>query len=169
VGKKCEGSVRCDAQVEKIIDKAGKAFEFCRNCRYPERVYFDPQGGGKGVEIPAFRIALDVNSMRPVDKTMAKICKTCGRTFKSSKSVCNLCGFANLAADGNLTDEQKSAAAALYKEYAHILPLSWRCFGGKKYCFEDDGMIVFVIGKNKYRFDKLTAKSTGILKAARKM
>ena len=175
VGKKCVDAVRCDSQVESVVDKAtGKTFSYCKNCHYPEKVYFDPQANaGKGADIPAFRIALDVNTMRPVDKSAAKKCKCCGRTFtsKTSKTCCNLCGMSNMAVDGNLNEDQTLEATALYKEYAYILPVAVRMFAAfkKKYCFEDDCMILFVVGGKKYYFDKLEVKNTGVIKAARKM
>lgn len=157
-GVSCKGVIRCDSQMVKSENK----FEsYCKNCRYPEKVYFDPQGGGNGVEIPAFRIALDVDTTRPVDRNTAKICKNCRRS--TLKNLCGVCQLAEKATKGKLEAEQVADATELYKAYAHILPLTWRLPFKKKYCFEDDGLIVFVVGDKKYYYDKLRIESNGIL------
>jgi hypothetical protein len=44
-----------------------------------------------------------------------------------------------------------------------MLPLSARIGAKGKYCFENADRILFIVGKNKYLFDKLKLKDTGLL------
>jgi hypothetical protein len=45
-----------------------------------------------------------------------------------------------------------------------MIPLRKRMFlVGKKYCFENADRLCFVLGKNKYFFDKLKLKDSGLI------
>lgn len=116
--------------------------------------------------------------MTLIRKDKAKKCSWCGRYYKGD-SQCNVCLSADKVANADPNSEDPRVVAeleqarGLYKQYASILPLLLRmvtCFKyKKKYCFEDDGIIIFVIGKRRYRFDKLNAKRMGMIKAASRM
>ena len=64
-----------------------------------------------------------------------------------------------------------AAAQELYKKYAQLLPvgLRTRSVFSKKYCVEDDEMILFLVGNTVYRFDKIQAKQFGIVSPVRKL
>ena len=60
-------------------------------------------------------------------------------------------------------DDQDEEKKALYKKYKSLLPLSVRLLSifAKKFCVEDEELIIFVIGKKKYAFNKLCVKEKG--------
>ena len=89
-------------------------------------------------------------------------CSCCGRTFSTDAVKSKLCPtcFAHTA------DFDKSEARLRYADYKEMLSLGVRLkyMFTKKYCFEDDGIILFVMGNKKYIVDKLDIKENGYLK-----
>ena len=144
------------------VDYNGKEMLKCKDCPYPEVVYFTKNGERKYT--PSLAFAFDKREMIEgfVDgeKTTAK-CSCCGRTFSREAIKGGLCPtcFAAETLDGQQKAKRK------YKDYKSALSLGVRFFKafGKKYCYEDDGIIIFVLGKKKYLLDKLKVKENGYL------
>ena len=134
----------------------------CKDCPYPEVVYRAADGEVRYT--PSLVFAFDKRDMiergHGSDSATAK-CSCCGRNFTVAAIKNRLCPTC-FAAD-RLLDEQ--AAKKKYKDYHGALSLGVRLKAvGKKYCYEDDGLIIFVVGKNKYLLDKLSLKKSGYLK-----
>ena len=150
------------------VEFDGEKMVKCKDCPYPEVVYFTK--GGERKYTSSLSFAFDKREMidRIVDgiSTTAK-CSCCGRTFSTEAikgGLCPTCSAANALASA-------SRAKRKYKEYKGALSLAIR--GGhlfdKKYCYEDDGIIIFVLGKKKYLLDKLDLKENGYLKKPSKI
>ena len=54
----------------------------------------------------------------------------------------------------NGTDDGGKEAEKTYRKYADILSVGRRLSAGKKYCYEDDEILIFVVGNKKFVFDK---------------
>lgn len=179
--------IRCASQLfsvyydqnGKVINDAAKAKRtevLCKDCQYPEKVYYNPLTDTRDETVS---LVLDVNTMTLIRKDKAKECPWCRRHYNSNAHYCNTCLLAEKVVQAKPTSEDSPVmedirqARALYKQYAYILPLLLRvvtCFNfKKKYCVEDDGVIIFIIGKRRYRFDKINAKRTGMIKSATRM
>ena len=163
-GQECK-SIKCKT---KLFDADGKGTLYkCKDCPYPEIVYTAVNGEKKYT--PALVFAKDIMTL--VDKNSETIevekCESCGRFFTKNalkKKLCPICDKANKG----LGDDQNKQ---LYKEYKGLLPLSVRAFSifNKKFCFEDNELIIFLLGKKKYLFNKLSVKEKGCIEKPRKM
>lgn len=186
--KKICSCVRCQSQLIPVYyDAQGKVTSdsknadkqdwLCKLCQRPEKVYYKPL---EDESVVTATLALDVNTwtLTKIDDT-TKICSCCGRRYKQKEkeSKCELCSTAEkLAIKGKpakgveITQEDKRAKA-LYKEYASVLPVLLRVFSCSKakYCVEDDGLMIFIVGKKLYRFNKLDVGKTGIVCSAKKV
>lgn len=140
----------------------------CKDCPYPEMVYFTKDGERKYT--PSLVFAFDKREMieRTVDgeKATAK-CSCCARTFSVDAikgGLCPTCAAASAL-------DRTSGAKKRYKDYKGALSLATRGahLFSKKYCYEDDGIIIFVLGKKKYLLDKLDVKKNGYLKKPSKI
>ncbi len=127
----------------------------CVDCPYPEVVY--RFGDGNVAYTPT--IFFDSQTMSVVD-TETTVCRFCGRTYVANEaSVNNLCAFCKASFEG----KAGTIEIETYKRYATMLPFSLRVRAAfkKKYCFESSDKLLFVIGDNKYFFDKLNLTDSG--------
>ena len=110
---------------------------------------------------------------------LVRECMCCKRNFsvrsakkEDDKHLCPLCELTDAVATktDELDPEDKAEAKRLYKQYAKILSVWKRAFSAfkPKYCFEDERLIVFVVGKKQYRFDKLGITEYGYIATAKK-
>ena len=159
-GKNCL-CLRCSSQLFSVYyDKKGAVTSdekkaqrqeiLCNDCRHPEKVYYDPLTDSRS---ETASLVIDVNTMTLIRKDEAKKCSWCGRYYKG-ESQCRVCLSADKVANADPNSEDPRVVAeleqarGLYKQYASILPLLLRmvtCFKyKKKYCFEDDGIIILL-------------------------
>jgi hypothetical protein len=151
---------RCKCNTIRF-DVDGKPRFKCADCPYPEVVYRHPDG--KLSYTPTLKFNTDTLS---ATESNTDTCRVCGRSYLitdlNSDFLCPFCASAYDAAEsGDATEEQYKT----YKRYAGVIPLSKR-FGvsrKKKYCFENDDRLVFILGKNKYFFDKLNITENGFI------
>lgn len=136
----------------------------CRGCRYPEIIFTDifSDGDGVGKYTPRLQFAADTLSL--VDVPTVR-CRCCGREFTVSampaNKICHFCA----------RDDKSSTAKKLYRKYAGMLSLGVRLahLFAKKYCREEDNVILFELGRDCYVFDKLNFKEHGFIKKPEKV
>jgi ribosomal protein L37AE/L43A len=142
-----------------LYDADGKMKRKCADCPYPEVVLH--YGDGKAAYTPSLNF--DTQTLQPVEERTAA-CRFCGRTYvtenPASTFFCEFCEKAIKSAENGSAGE---AARATYKKYASMLPLSARMMAKGKYCFENEDRLLFIVGKNKFFFDKLKLKDTGLI------
>ncbi len=153
-GKKSCSAFRCESQIfEATVDN--KPIFVCKDCPYPEVVYTTPSGEKKYTPLLSF--AFDkMELVSPAQDGRVSNCTLCGRAFSEAalhSGSCPIC----YKADRQLTEQSKK----LFKVYKDYLPLSVRSKKGEKACFEDDEVILFVVGNKRYMFNKLNVKDTG--------
>ena len=144
----------------------GKIRYKCSDCPYPEVVFRYPDGR------VAYTPSLDFDTLTlSVTEEVTDTCRFCGRSYKRSDlSADYLCPFCNNVENAAFMGIGEPVHKQNYKRYAGMIPLSKRAFSftRKKYCFENADRICFVIGKNKYFFDKLKLKENGIIEKPEK-
>ncbi len=140
------------------VEVNGKTVKKCRGCRYPEIIFSDIfHYGAQGAYTPSLNFATDKLALTQ-EKT-AK-CACCGREFTETAlkrgGVCAFCaGTAG-------SDEDR----ALYRKYSGFLSIPTRLFHlfSHKYCREDDNILLFELGGDKFVFDKLDIRDGGFVK-----
>lgn len=176
-GCKC---VRCASQLFTVTDerraRIGKdaiTREYCRDCRHPEIVYYDLESDEPQLT-STLRFAINTRRMEKMSDEL-KQCSLCDRFYVMGKGEgkerCSLCELANKVATSpeSVPEDMLAEARALYRSYAEIIPVFKRMGAGKnKYCFEDEAIIVFVVGKNIYHFSKLSISERGFIAPATK-
>ncbi len=149
---------RCECNTV-LYDADGVARRKCADCPYPEVVLH--YGDGKAAYTPALNF--DTKTLQPVTERTVN-CRFCGRPYVTEKPSntfrCDFCDRAITSCENGTPDPE---AKITYKKYASMLPLSARIGAKGKYCFENADRILFIVGKNKYLFDKLKLKDTGLL------
>lgn len=151
----CSRMVCASRAVE--VKEGDKVVRKCKGCSYPEIVYSDIFAGGEAKYTPHLNFATDVMTLVP-EKTETCLC--CGRPFTEKKiSKEGLCSFCS--GSGGYT----KAGGELYREYSGMLGLGVRLkhLFTKKYCREDGSVLLFVLGNDKYVFDKLNAQEFGFV------
>lgn len=150
-------AIKCISQLFDA-DSSEAVLYKCKNCPYPEVVYTTLSGEKKYT--PALRFTKDTMGLVDIKDPNVEIekCSCCGRYFSKSVIKMGLCPTCLKSEDDQ--DEEKKA---LYKKYKSLLPLSVRLLSifAKKFCVEDEELIIFVIGKKKYAFNKLCVKEKG--------
>ena len=154
----CENNSICMETEEGTVYK-------CKNCPYPEIVYTLPDGE------KCFTKDLVICKNRLGEATLAKpddvkICPVCGRKFIGSEERCPTCLKFDLSNSVSL-----KTAAKVYKKYRNILPVSVRLFSAfkKKYCIEDEEILLFMLGRKKWIFNKTCIMKNGYLKSPERM
>ncbi len=148
--------ILCASCTETFTDN-DKQIVKCRDCPYPEIVYTDMNG--KALYTPLLAFASDKKELVP-ESTLVQ-CTCCGRSYtEESMGRSSTCSFCLRAAEGGGKKERE-----LYRRYAQMLSpfIRLKYFGKKKYCYEDEEKILFVLGETKYLFDKLDVGSEGYL------
>ena len=158
--------LKCKTQLMMVGD-----VEFCSDCPYPEVIYTDFDG--QKHYTPSVVVATD--SLRVYPKFVPTegedaqpaygTCTVCRRTFSKGYLLGGKCKGLCAPAFGN--NEKDPAAKKLYWTYNGMLPLTSRVAAlfAPKRCYEDDELIIFVIGKKKYVFNKLNAGERGYLES----
>lgn len=176
-GCKC---VRCASQLFTVVDdrrtrlgKEAVTREYCRDCRHPEIVYYDLESDEPQLT-STLRFAINTRRMEKMSDQLCQ-CSLCDRFYVmgkgDNKERCSLCELANKVATSPETvpEDMLLEAKRLYRSYSEIISVFKRMGGGKhKYCFEDEAIIVFVIGKNVYHFSKLSISERGFIAPAKK-
>lgn len=124
---------------------------YCINCPYPEVIF--ETSDRKLVRISDMKFAYDMGVPTLVSRdTPVETCSFCGRTFTNGSTYCGLC---SQICEASSTPDLEEAEL-LYKNYRNMLPLGTRVFNlfNKKYCYEDNQLIVFKVGKKGYLFEK---------------
>ena len=149
---------RCECNT-LLYESDGNVKRKCSDCPYPEVVLH--YGDGKSAYTPTLHF--DTETLRPVEgNTVA--CRFCGRTYFTEKALgAFFCDFCEKAVKSAENGSAGQTARDTYKKYASMLPLSARLLAKGKYCFENEDRLLFVVGKNKFFFDKLKLKDTGLL------
>lgn len=152
----------CPSQTENFETANGEVVRVCKNCPYPEMVFTKEDGTRALTRNLSF--ARDLMTM--TEKADVKTCSCCGRKFSVLEED-GKCKFCHAAVD---MFADRTAAKKNYKRFATMLPLGTRLshLAAKKYCFEEEDVLLFVLGTDKYVFDKLGATRYGYLAAPRK-
>ncbi len=141
------------------FEVAGKTRHKCVDCPYPEVVY--RHGDGNVAYTPT--LFYDTQTMSVTD-TETATCRFCGRSYVAKElSANNLCDFCRTSFERFDAGEVGAEEIKTYRRYAAMLPISTRLGSmfKKKYCFENADRLLFVVGKNKYFFDKLNLTDSG--------
>ncbi|MCD8201040.1 MAG: hypothetical protein LUD47_03125 [Clostridia bacterium] len=149
----------CEPQLINFGGEDGEETRLCRNCGYAEIVYKDPYDF---TSKPTANLFHDVVSSRMVEKTGERKCRMCGLSYGQLKNgYCDTCYKAMNEKEDN----------GLYKVYKNVLPLTVRTAAShsRHVCFENSAIIVFGVGNNLYRFDKLDINDKGYIKPAVKL
>ncbi len=143
---------KCRSQIFEV-DVNGEIRNVCKDCRRPEIVYTTMSG--EKLYTPSLTFAFDKLELVGKKVETAK-CSVCGRAFSRSAlrtGKCPTCIKADKEAD--------DAAKARYKTYKNFLPILARLGGGTRACYEDEEILLFVVGKKRYVFNKLNVKEIG--------
>jgi len=154
---------RCECNTV-LFEADGKVKRKCADCPYPEVVLH--YGNGESAYTPTLNF--DAKTLQPVTQNTVA-CRFCGRHYITEKPASTyLCDFCSKAITSCENGSVGPEARVTYKKYAGMLPLSARIGAKGKYCFENADRLLFVVGKNKYLFDKLTLQDTGVIAPPKK-
>ncbi len=148
---------RCRQNLIELPLRGGEdtAF-FCADCPNPEVVYTDATGTHF---TQTLTFVPSEGGLFPSEET--RVCQSCERPFRSDgkASMCSFC-----------SKFSRDEAAANYKKYREILPLTLRMFAGKgeRLCLEDDELLLFRLGDNKYIFHKFSLRERGYIQNPKK-
>lgn len=163
----------CASTLVEVGSEHGKIFK-CRDCGYPEIIYNDIfSARTEGKYTPSLNISAKELTLAEGPVTL---CPCCGRTFvnakekegesengKTKKSEAkNRTALCPLCADTSAPTEENFR---LYRKYKGILSV-WvrlKAIFAKKYCREEDNIILFVLGGKRYVFDKLGITENGYI------
>ena len=140
------------------FDVNGKKVYCCRDCPHPEMLYsgLDPDGTPRYTA--SLKYAVDKSDL--AEESTVDVCECCGRSFSAEtinhRGVCEFCAA---------TKTGNAVAARAYRKYASVLPLWARMSLSRKYCYEDDEILLFVVGNNRWIFSKLDVSDRGYLSA----
>ncbi|MGN1103762.1 MAG: hypothetical protein ACI4QI_02685 [Candidatus Coproplasma sp.] len=140
----------------------------CANCPYPEEVYTD-YSHGKAEHYFTSTLKFAVDRMAMVKKEEAAECNCCGRTFTKSvlpNGLCPLC--ADLS---DLSEEKKIIAKKTYGKYRNVLSHTLRLkhLFHEKYCLEDDTIVLFALGTDRYVLSKFELNAGGYINSPKKI
>lgn len=163
--------VVCDRQLAEIEDADGNVMLKCKDCPFPEVLFECADGVKRYTKLLGF--ARDLMTL--TDKKEIGTCVCCGRTYtkemlEANDGKCEFCSSALMnslyAPDGGSVPARK-----LYRKYARMLPVTLRLkhIFDKKYCFEEEDVLLFVLKNEKYVFDKLSIEEKGYIPSPRKV
>ncbi len=161
---------RCDSQLFEAVDPFERRIKnYCISCPRPEIVSYDAENDAPMLTAAA---RFSITERRMVPARAASECGLCGRYFTAAAKT-NYCPVCRKAAEAlspeGLIPEEVRAARDCYRRYAGTIPLTVRSGGGKKYAFEDDGIVLLLVGKKIYKFNKLTVEDSGQMPSAEKL
>lgn len=146
----------CSAQLQNL-GTADEPVWKCRDCPYPEIVFEDAEG--ELHYTPSMHFARDKMTMTEEEVSE---CVCCGRKFTAAvmkgTNMCPMCRA------GSLDSEEGKKG---YARYSGLLSpaLRVRYIGKVKRCLEDEDMLVFLMGGDRYIFDKKDLEKDGYLPA----
>lgn len=164
-------NVRCRRRIctdRQVIAGGRSERSVCRDCPYPEVVFVAEDG--KLLYTPDTVFARDRMTLIPSEETGR--CADCGRTFSASSLVGRgtnrLCEFCRNAT--NAVNARSGSARKLYRRYSGMLGYGVRLkhLFGRKYCFDDEDITLFVLGKDRYILDKTAVNDTGFIDKPRR-
>lgn len=167
----------CDDCSKAVCEKQVDSDGYCKYCPKPEIIYTDPTTKNR---IPTKHLYLNADNFEVTSGTNKKSrrCEICGRQFAtedgSYEKYCILCKRATIITEKrkNKTDlkDKNDEDYKRYKIYRNAVNPIVRLFAvfKPKICLEDKGILLFVIGKRIYKFDKLLVKDKGYVKAAKR-
>lgn len=150
-------TIKCRSQLFETVYNDEVILK-CSDCPYPESVYTNIQGDKKYTPLLIFA----KDKMELIDKTEDfGYCVDCQRAFSLNSLKNRRCPTCQKL----LYSANDKSSIKTYNKYKNLLPLSVRFFSlfKKKYCVEDDEMIIFVVGKNKYIFNKSNVTEQGYI------
>lgn len=147
---------KCKSQTLQSTFK-GETVNYCKDCPFPEVVYTNADGEKYYTKHLCF-VADKLELVMPTEQYETEKCSCCGRTFSKDKIKNGKCPTC-INTLSSVSDKAKS----LYKKYKDYLPLSVRIHKGKKACYEDEEIILFVVGNNAFIFNKLNYKENGYI------
>ena len=138
---------------------------FCNDCPYPEVLYAD--FAGQRYPADALVVAADLAEAYPDGSREQQelcVCNLCQRVVKNTDAS----GYCELCAQALSPSKKDPEAKKLYRIWRGVLPLSVRLFsvGKRKACYEDDEMLVLVVGNKRFGFNKLNVSERGLLDKA---
>ena len=152
------GCTRCVCAVQlQNMGTAEKPVMACKDCPYPEMVYEDGEGGLHYTPNTSF--ARDKMTMTEEE---VRECVYCGRKFSAAvmenTNACPLCSSRS---------KNEEEGKKRYSKYASVFsPITRiRYIGKRKMCFEDEDMMVFFMGQDRYILDKKDLEKDGYLPA----
>ncbi len=156
----CE-KIRCYSQV--FDGDSGETVDYkCIDCPYPEVVYTTGKGEKKYTPMLVFaKDKMELVDPLDVNEERVERCAVCGRYFSIGalkNKKCSVCR-ASETATFNHSDRLR------YKKYKTLLSFGRRATAGfgKKACVEDNEIMIFIIGKHRYLFNKLNVKEKGFI------
>ena len=154
----------CAAQTENL-GTAEEPVCKCKDCPYPEVVF----AYGDGTRKYTPRLAFVRDKMTLIEKSEAQVCDCCGRPFSKEAMRGKLCPFCHGAASAD--GEERELAKKRYKKYAHMFsPFTRLKYARKeKLCFEEEDVLLFLLGDDRYTFDKLSLNDFGYINGPRKV
>lgn len=168
--------VRCPSS------KANQCFEYdgrwyCNDCGKPEIVCYDENLKPFPTANAVFSITR--KEMVPYDKEKGDVakCSKCNRYFDNKTTIrsttCPLCGavdrFLNSVSNTKPSIEDIRKRKKLYKTYAKTVPVHCRANTKTKVAFEDSEIVLIVIGRKVYKFDKLFPLDSKLVPSAKQL
>ena len=155
----------CAAQQENLGSEEEPVFK-CKDCPYPEVVFTD----GSGARRYTPRLVFARDKMTMIDKSEAAVCDCCGRTYSKESMQGRLCPFCHSAFAG-VSDGERELAKKRYKRYAHMFSpfVRLKYLGKEKLCFEEEDVLLFLLGDDRYTFDKLSIGEYGYISKPHKV
>lgn len=158
------GRIVCFAETENLGTEEDPVRK-CKDCPYPEVVFRDAYGVRKYTP----RLAFARDKMTLIDKAETAVCDCCGRSFSLEKMHGRVCSFCHEA--GAARGAAKENAKKRYRRYAQMFSLGTRLryLKKQKLCFEEEDVLLFVLGSDRYVFNKVDLEEYGYLASPRKV
>ena len=164
--------LRCRDQLMTFELANGEKVRKCMDCSYPEIIYKNAKG--EKLYTPSLQLASNVGDLMNKDELIK--CNCCGRYFTrddgsasnggiaEGKKNCAFCATAS-------AKKGATEASARFKRYAWMFPTWTRAASlvGDKLCYEDDEILLFVIGDKKYKVDKVSIGDFGYVDAPKRI
>lgn len=158
------GRFVCRADMENLGTEEAPVYK-CKDCPYPEVVFHSEDGTKKYT--PSLAFARD--KMTLVEKSQVSVCDCCGRSFSHEKMHGQICEFCYEATASRGADKEK--AKKKYRRYAQMFSLATRLkyLRKEKLCFEEEDVLLFVLGNDRYVFNKMGLEPYGFVAKPRKV
>ncbi|MGN0812138.1 MAG: hypothetical protein ACI4MQ_01325 [Candidatus Coproplasma sp.] len=140
----------------------------CANCPYPEEVYTDYLQE-KPVRYFTSTLKFAVDRMAMVARDEVTDCSCCKRTFTKGALTDGRCPLCKDLSE--LSEEKKITAKKAYGKYRNVLSHTLRLkhLFHEKYCLEDDTVVLFALGTEKYVLSKFDLNANGYIDSPKKI